>query len=266
VRLSLFLLLLSCSSLDEAVADALVDARNSFVVPADPSALAAFETALFPPFHAILQQDVSEFTPFVFQILSQLLELRSANDLPQQYTVLLPPLLTPALWESRGNVPALVRLLRAFLSRGAAQIVQGGQVTPMLGIFQHLIQSKANDQHGFDLLEALVESLPMCVVFFILSFIFVSCRTDPRLSLARSSALEQYLSTPIFILLLTRLQTAKTDKFTQGLIRFLCFAAAIQKDDLGADRVIGFMDGVQPQPGCVAVSPACPSLPRIPRS
>ncbi|GAA5843511.1 hypothetical protein JCM9279_000773 [Rhodotorula babjevae] len=204
-----------------------ISALIRFVVAADPSALSAFETALFPPFHAILQQDVSEFTPFVFQILSQLLELRSADDLPQQYTVLLPPLLTPALWESRGNVPALVRLLRAFLARGAAQIVQGGQVTPMLGIFQHLIQSKANDQHGFDLLEALIESLPI-------------------------SALQQYLSTPIFVLLLTRLQTSKTDKFTQGLIRFLCFAAAIQKDDLGADRVVEFMDGVQPQPGLFA--------------
>jgi len=81
--------------------------------------------------------------------------------MPDSYKVLLPPLLTPTLWESRGNIPALVRLLRAFLTRGANQIVAAGQVTPMLGIFQHLIQSKANDQYGFELLEALLECIPL---------------------------------------------------------------------------------------------------------
>ncbi|GAA5865792.1 hypothetical protein JCM8547_002779 [Rhodosporidiobolus lusitaniae] len=204
-----------------------ISALVRFVTASNPSTLSTFESVLFPPFHLILQQDVSEFTPFVFQILSQLLELHPASDMPESYKVLLPPLLTPTLWESRGNIPALVRLLRAFLSRGGEQIVAAGQVTPMLGIFQHLIQSKANDQYGFELLEALVESLPI-------------------------AALQQYMSTPIFVLLLTRLQTAKTDKFSQGLLRFLCFASALQKDGLNADVVIGFLDGVQPQPGLFA--------------
>ncbi|BGP16685.1 hypothetical protein JCM10213_000398 [Rhodosporidiobolus nylandii] len=204
-----------------------ISALIRFTTAADASSLSTFESALFPPFHAILQQDVSEFTPFVFQILSQLLELHPAGDMPDSYKVLLPPLLTPTLWESRGNIPALVRLLRAFLGRGAQQIVDAGQVTPMLGIFQHLIQSKANDQHGFELLEALVENLPV-------------------------AALQPYMSTPVFVLILTRLQTAKTDKFTQGLLRFICFAAAIQKDGLTADGVVGMMDGVQPQPGLFA--------------
>ncbi|GJN90916.1 hypothetical protein Rhopal_003930-T1 [Rhodotorula paludigena] len=204
-----------------------ISALVRFVTAGNPSSLSHFETALFPPFHAILQQDVSEFTPFVFQILSQLLELHPPADMPDSYKVLLPPLLTPTLWESRGNIPALVRLLRAFLSRGADQIVAAGQVTPMLGIFQHLIQAKATDQHGFDLLEALVEFLPL-------------------------SALQQYMSSPVFVLLLTRLQGAKTDKFTQGLLRFICFAAAIQKSDVTPDAVVGFLDGVQPQPGLFA--------------
>ncbi|GAA5820705.1 hypothetical protein JCM11251_003120 [Rhodosporidiobolus azoricus] len=204
-----------------------ISALIRFVTAADLSALPTFESALFPPFHLILQQDVSEFTPFVFQILSQLLELHPANDMPDSYKVLLPPLLTPTLWESRGNIPALVRLLRAFLSRGAEQIVAAGQVTPMLGIFQHLIQSKANDQYGFELLEALLENLPV-------------------------ATLQPYMSTPIFVLLLTRLQTAKTDKFSQGLLRFICFAAAVQKDGWDADGVVGFLDGVQPQPGLFA--------------
>ncbi|GAA5824131.1 hypothetical protein JCM5353_006154 [Sporobolomyces roseus] len=204
-----------------------ISALVRFVTAGNPSTLSTFENALFPPFHIILQQDVSEFTPFVFQILSQLLELHPPSDMPDSYKVLLPPLLTPSLWESRGNIPALVRLLRAFLTRGANQIVAAGQVTPMLGIFQHLIQSKANDQYGFELLEALLECIPL-------------------------ANLSQYLSTPIFVLLLTRLQASKTDKFSQGLLKFICFSAAVQKEGLDADGAIGMLDGVQPQPGLFA--------------
>ncbi|GAA5979655.1 hypothetical protein JCM5350_003797 [Sporobolomyces pararoseus] len=204
-----------------------ISALVRFVTAGNPSTLSTFENALFPPFHVILQQDVSEFTPFVFQILSQLLETHPPSEMPESYKVLLPPLLTPTLWESRGNIPALVRLLRAFLTRGANQIVAAGQVTPMLGIFQHLIQSKANDQYGFELLEALLECVPL-------------------------ANLSQYLSIPIFVLLLTRLQGSKTDKFSQGLLKFICFAAAIQKEGLDADGAIGMLDGVQPQPGLFA--------------
>ncbi|GAA5958061.1 hypothetical protein JCM21900_003574 [Sporobolomyces salmonicolor] len=205
-----------------------ISALIRFITAGNPSTLSTFESALFPPFHLILQQDVSEFTPFVFQILSQLLELHpTTSDMPDSYKVLLPPLLTPTLWESRGNIPALVRLLRAFLSRGAQQIAEAGQITPMLGIFQHLIQSKANDQYGFELLEALLEFIPL-------------------------PSIQPYLSTPICVLLLTRLQASKTDKFSQNLLKFICFAAAIQKEGLDADGAVGMLDGVQPQPGLFA--------------
>ena len=61
------------------------------------------------------------------------------------------------------------------------------------------------------------------------------------------------MSNPIFVLLLTRLQTSKTDKYCQGLIRFICFAAAIQKEGCGADKVIAMLDGCQPQPGFVLI-------------
>lgn len=134
---------------------------HSFVTAGTPSTLPEFESSLFPPFQAILQQDISEFSPFVFQILSQLLELHDAADFPEAYKALLPPLLTPTLWESKGNVPALVRLLRAFLSRGAQDIVAANQLAPMFGVFQHLIASKANDAYGFELLEAIIEYVPL---------------------------------------------------------------------------------------------------------
>lgn len=90
-----------------------------------------------------------------------MLELHEATDFPEAYKALLPPLLTPTLWESKGNVPALVRLLRAFLSRGAQEIVAANQLPPMLGVFQHLVASKVNDTYGFELLEAIFEYVPL---------------------------------------------------------------------------------------------------------
>ncbi|SCV72042.1 BQ2448_4736 [Microbotryum intermedium] len=201
-----------------------ISALARFVTSGTPSTLPEFESALFPPFQVILQNDISEFTPFVFQILSQLLELHADGDFPEAYRVLLPPMLTPALWESKGNVPALVRLLRAFLAREAQSIVDANQLPPMLGVFQHLVGSKANDAYGFELLEAIFEYVPL-------------------------NSIRQYMSNPVFMLLLTRLQTSKTDKFSQGLLRFICFATAINKPGLDVDGVIQMLDGVQPQPG-----------------
>ncbi|KAE8236506.1 hypothetical protein A4X06_0g9527 [Tilletia controversa] len=126
--------------------------------------LGAMEAQLFPPFTAILQGDVTEFVPYVFQLLAQMLELRAnlgGNSVPESYQVLLPPLLTPALWESKGNVPALVRLLRAFIAQGSAGIVAGNQLQALLGIYQRLITSRVNDLFGFELITALCEHVPM---------------------------------------------------------------------------------------------------------
>jgi exportin-2 (importin alpha re-exporter) len=71
---------------------------------------------LFPFF-----QDVQEFVPYVFQILSLLLEYHSLGDVPQPYMELFQFLLIPVLWERPGNIHALVRLLQAYISRGPQQ-------------------------------------------------------------------------------------------------------------------------------------------------
>lgn len=44
---------------------------------ADPTNLIKFEDTLFGPFDVVLQQDVQEFHPYVFQILAQLIELNT---------------------------------------------------------------------------------------------------------------------------------------------------------------------------------------------
>lgn len=64
------------------------------------------------------------------------------------------------MWESKGNVPALVRLLSAIIPRGVEHIVSNNQIEPILGIFQKLASSKTNESYGFDLLETVVSNVP----------------------------------------------------------------------------------------------------------
>ncbi|BFZ62404.1 importin-alpha export receptor [Saitoella coloradoensis] len=191
-----------------------------FVVPTSPAALSQFEALLFPPFHAILGQDVTEFIPYVFQLMSQLLEAHAAGDLPDSYKVLLAPLLTPALWDSRGNIPPLVRLLQAFLLRGGNVVVENNQLQGILGIFQKLVASKLNDHYGFDLLETVFASVPV-------------------------AALQPFVK-QIFLLLLTRLNSSKTEKFTLRFVVFVYYLAGLQKEGAGPDFVVASIDSVQP--------------------
>lgn len=102
----------------------------------------------------------SEFIPYVFQLLALLLESNPTAPLADNWKNLIAPLMTPALWESRGNVPALVRLLQAIMSRGASAVIEN-HLVPVLGIFQKLVASKATEVHAFDLLEACFLNFPM---------------------------------------------------------------------------------------------------------
>lgn len=68
--------------------------------------------------------NVAEFVPYVFQILSMLLELHGPGQIPEPYLALYPCLLAPVLWERPGNVHPLVRLLRAFIHKCAPQQMQ----------------------------------------------------------------------------------------------------------------------------------------------
>ncbi|GAA96918.1 uncharacterized protein L969DRAFT_96811 [Mixia osmundae IAM 14324] len=196
-----------------------VAALVRFMVAAQPDLLSSFEGALFPPFEYILAQDVNEFTPFVFQILSQLLELHT-DDLPATYLSLLDPLLAGTLWTQRGNVPALARLLRAFLARGASDVVSNGKLPAIRDIIRYLINGKANDAYTCDLVEALFETVP-------------------------TPALEPYLR-DLLILMLTRLTSSKTPTFVQAFIRTILFPIAVGKPGLSADELIAQIEAIQP--------------------
>jgi exportin-2 (importin alpha re-exporter) len=108
----------------------------------------------------LFSADVAEFAPYVFQILSQLVEVR-LPPLPPNYMALFSPLLTPLLWERSANVPALVRLLQAYLQKAPHEIISQQKLPAVLGVFQKLIASKHTDHQGFFILNTVVENLPI---------------------------------------------------------------------------------------------------------
>lgn len=69
-------------------------------------------------------------------------------------------LLTPVLYERPGNIHPLTRLLRAFVSHGAQQIIAQDKTNALLGVFQKLIASRVNDSEGFLLLQDIIEHFP----------------------------------------------------------------------------------------------------------
>ena len=123
-----------------------------------------FEEALFPPFNAVLGEQVTEFSPYVFQILAQLLEFNSTHaalaskPLSSNYTVLFPLLLNPVNWMNRGDVPALVRLVAAYLIKDGASIAAKNQLPAVLGVFQKLLSAISTERYAFELLNSLISS------------------------------------------------------------------------------------------------------------
>jgi len=150
-----------------------------------------------------------------------MLELHTTN-VPAQYRSLLPFLLTPAVWQQKGSIPGLVKLLKAFLVRDSAQMLVAGQVASVLAVVQQrLIPSKLNDAWGFELLQSVVQNV-------------------------KPDDLKPYMKA-LIMTLLTRMQTSKTDKFVYHFTRFFLFTMAINAEGLTPDYVIGTIEEIQPQ-------------------
>jgi len=164
--------------------------------------LSNFETVLLPVFEGILRDDVTEFLPYVFQVLSLLLEVRDEGIQGPFYMALFPLLINPILWDRPGNIPALTRLLQAYVKRGSKQIIADGKLLALLGVFQKLIASRIHDHEGFYLLGSMVENMEWPTL-------------EPNMK-------------SIFILLFQRLQNSKTTKFVKGFLVFICLLAGKQ--------------------------------------
>ena len=187
-----------------------------FAGPVQPDKL---EASLFPTFMEVLQANVEEFTPYIFQLFAALASAQPAAPLSQNFQNLVQPILTLSMWDSKGNVPALTRLLIALLPRGAEQIAAANQTEAILVIFQKLVSSKAYETHGMDLIEAVITAFPV-------------------------TALENYWQ-PMFQLMFTRLSSSKTENFTLRFVKFYHLVSSNTEKGLGADFFISIADRVQ---------------------
>lgn len=150
----------------------------------------------FEVFQIILQAEVVELTPYVFQTFTLLLSV-----VPNEKSIL-PPfmqlfalVLQPAAWSNTQNVPALVKLLQMFVSKSPSHVAT--QINTIMGVIQILLKSKTNELNAISLTNLLFKHLPFAVT---------------------SSYLQPFLS-----LLLDRLQqTNKSARMSYGTVLFVC--------------------------------------------
>eukprot|EP00300_Choanocystis_sp_HF-7_P010198 c16835_g1_i1.p1 GENE.c16835_g1_i1~~c16835_g1_i1.p1 ORF type:complete len:996 (+),score=245.22 c16835_g1_i1:75-2990(+) len=164
------------------------------IVKSKPETASAFEGILLNPFTEILNAESNDFVPYVVQVLTLLVEVRP-KPIPPAYSQLLPALLTVSKYDTPGNVPALVGLLKAYLRYEGAQVVATNQLPPILGVFQFLVSKKAHDHDGLSLLSAVFDHIEIGHL--------------------------QPLIGPILNILLRRLQSSSTPKFERLLCQTL---------------------------------------------
>lgn len=166
--------------------------------------------SMMPTFLTVLSEDIQEFIPYVFQIIAFVVE--QSATIPESIKQLAQPLLAPNVWELKGNIPAVTRLLKSFIKADSSIFPD---LVPVLGIFQRLIASKAYEVHGFDLLEHIMLLIDM-------------------------NRLRPYVK-QIAVLLLQRLQNSKTERYVKKLTVFF----GLISNKLGSDFLIQFIDEVQ---------------------
>lgn len=101
---------------------------------------------------------VIEFIPYTFQLFAAIVEADPSRPIPENYKTLLQPLLMPAVWETRGNVPACAKFLSSMIPKVKDAILAENQLTAVLGLCQSLISSKKTEQNGFDILDTVVNT------------------------------------------------------------------------------------------------------------
>jgi len=162
----------------------------------DPTLVTQFETQILPTMATILQNDTANFSPYVYQLLSMFLELNPTGSFNNAHKEILENIISPAAWAETGNIPALTRLVEAYLRKDINSIIQMEKFTAILGVFQNLLSFSLQDHHGMEILNVILEVTP---------------------KEAFSSFIE-----PIFTVIFKRLTSKKTTKLCCEFTLFLC--------------------------------------------
>lgn len=136
-----------------------ISALIRFGVESQQCTVQQLEAVVNPAFERILHSFIIEFVPYVLQIMAQTLRMRPATEpLPQQYLGIFPGLFSPALWQTRANVPALVIFLQAFMMRQPG-LFNDARVGELVSIVEKLTSVKSTEEFGFDLAKCVVACL-----------------------------------------------------------------------------------------------------------
>ncbi|KEG15487.1 putative CAS/CSE/importin domain protein [Trypanosoma grayi] len=178
---------------------------------------AAIEGVLWEPMIFILQNDVLEYVPYTLQIMAQLLDTHGSNspEPPAHYQALLEPLLIPDMYQQKGNIPAVVRLLVAFIEHYPRFVHGKGFTEKTLAIFRSLLQYKNYDHEGLNILTAIIIAYPKEIISSFMKSVYEA--------------------------LFQRLQTSRTPKYLRILIIFLSIVVVVH----GADDVVAKVNLIQ---------------------
>ncbi|KAG8341610.1 putative CAS/CSE/importin domain protein [Trypanosoma vivax] len=178
---------------------------------------AAIEGVLWEPMIFILQNDVLEYVPYVLQIMAQLLDIHGSTspEPPAHYQALLEPLLLPGMYQNKGNIPAVTRLLMSFIDHFPHYVHGKGFTEKTLMVFRLLLQFKNYDHEGLNVLTSIVRAYP-------------------------KETISTYMGS-VYQALFQRLQTSRTPKYVRILIIFLSITVVTH----GADDVVAQVNLIQ---------------------
>ncbi|RNC30100.1 putative CAS/CSE/importin domain protein, partial [Trypanosoma cruzi] len=173
--------------------------------------------ALWEPMIFILHHDVLEYVPYTLQVMAQLLDARGSVSFepPAHYQALLEPLLIPDMYQQKGNIPAVVRLLVSFIEHYPRYVHSKGLTEKVLIIFRSLLQYKNYDHEGLNVLTAIIIAYPKEIISPFMGSVYQT--------------------------LFQRLQTSRTPKYVRILIIFLSILVTIH----GADDVVAQVNLIQ---------------------
>lgn len=193
-----------------------------FLCKADTNLVSSFENSLYPTFQLMLgMESCVEFISYIFQIMSQLFELRV--DVPQTYQALFPGLLLPSWYDNTGNAPAMVKFLQLYIYKHAyPTLLTDERLEGVLGIFQKLLVTSTTERFGMELVNTIIEEIPLNI-------------------LMRNNAGKPSYIQLIFQLIFTRLQNKRTHHLLRSTI--LLLSTFINKH--GGDNLIAALNSIQ---------------------
>lgn len=140
----------------------------------------------------ILSDDISEFVPYVYQIIGCFL-LRYPDDAlaansESFYITSYPTFLEHQRWLAMGNIPALAILVQAYCIKIDEIVINN--IEPLLEICEHLLQGTRSHPHAFKIFVSIIRFLPNEFTFSIMPRIYemvIGQLNNPDLKKYRSS-------------------------------------------------------------------------------